>query len=120
MKYGKRIGKKIKTMPQKVRDALQGYYWPGDVRELENIIGRAVIVSRANQLELGEWPPDAGGSSGVSGFSTLEELEREHIIKVLESTGWRVRGKSGSAELLGLKPTTLEAKMKKLGIKRKS
>ncbi len=117
-KYGAKTGKKIETIPQKVMDTLQAYHWPGNVRELENIIERAVIISGANQLELGDCFPKSGASSGALHIPTLEELEREHIIEVLELTGWRVSGKKGVAKILGIKPTTLEAKMKKLGIKR--
>ncbi|MBN2289437.1 MAG: sigma 54-interacting transcriptional regulator [Candidatus Glassbacteria bacterium] len=120
-KYSAKTGKKIDSISQHVIDSLQAYHWPGNVRELENVIERAVIVSRGNRLELAEWLQSSRDSSDDdSQIFTLEELEREHIIKVMELTGWRVRGKSGSAELLGIKPTTLESRMDKLGIKRKS
>jgi len=119
-KYNAKIGKKIEKIPQNVIDTLQAYHWPGNVRELENVIERAVIVSRGNQLELSEWLPKTGDSSGGLRISTLEELEREHTVEALELTGWRVRGEKGTAALLGLKPTTLESRMKKLGIKRDS
>ena len=119
MKYGTKLGKRIETIPQKTMDALRAYPWPGNVRELENVIERALILSRGPQLELGEWLPKRGVSPTGARVPTLEELESEQIVKTLEMTGWRVSGEKGAAKLLGLKPTTLEARMKKLGIKRK-
>ena len=94
------------------------------MRELANVIERAVIISSGCLLELGDWlgsvaSPQAGVMTSGSGVSTLEEIEREHICQVLELSGWQVSGEKGAAKLLGLKPTTLEARMKKLGIKRK-
>jgi DNA-binding NtrC family response regulator len=119
-RYGAKIGKKIETVPDEVMEALQGYGWPGNVRELENIIERAVILSRGKRLELGDWFTETAAAPGVAAILTLEEKEREHILEVLELTGWKVRGKRGAAELLGMKPTTLEARMKKLDIERRS
>ncbi len=118
-KYGARTGKKIEKIPQKVMDDLQAYPWPGNVRELENIIERSVIISPGNQLQLGDWLPATVKPPGAAGIPSLEEVEKNHIIEVLEMTGWRVSGKKGAANILGLKPTTLEARMKKLGIERK-
>jgi len=118
-KFTAKAGEKIETVPQKVMDALQGYHWPGNVRELENIIERAVIISTGKQLKLEDWLKKTVVSSKASHVSTLEELEREHILEVLELTRWRVSGESGAAKVLGLKPTTLEARMKKLSIQRK-
>ena len=117
-KFAIRTGKKIETVPQKVMDALQGYHWPGNVRELENIIERAVIISTGKQLRIEDWLSKTVISSKVSRITTLAELEREHILEVLELTRWRVSGESGAAKVLGLKSTTLEARMKKLGITR--
>ena len=117
-KYSAKIGKKIATIPHKVMAALQAYDWPGNVRELENIVERAVIISRGTQLELGNWLPKTTPSSGAASIPTLEEKEREHILEVLELTGWRVRGEGGAAEILEIKPTTLDARMKKLSIER--
>jgi DNA-binding NtrC family response regulator len=117
-KYSAKIGKKIGTIPHKVMKALQKYNWPGNVRELENIIERAVIITQGQVLELGDWLPQTTMSDGTS-ILTLDEMEREHIIEILEKTGGRVRGNGGAAELLEIKPTTLEARMKKLKIERK-
>ncbi len=119
-KHGAKQGKKIETIPQTIMEALQGYSWPGNVRELENVIERAVILTPGLVLELGEWLPNAGAASGATAPTTLEELERVHILETLARTGWRVSGEKGAAKLLGLKPTTLEARMQKLGITRKA
>jgi transcriptional regulator with PAS, ATPase and Fis domain len=118
-KYAGGIGKKIETVPQKVMETLQTYYWPGNVRELENVIERAVIISPGNQLDLGDWLlKDQVSSSGLAHVSTLAELEKQRIIEVLELTNGRVSGDRGAAKILGLKPTTLESRMKRLNIKR--
>jgi formate hydrogenlyase transcriptional activator len=120
-KYNSKIGRKVSRISKKTMDILERYYWPGNVRELENIIERALIVSPGKELTIGNWffqdapPPSDGGN-----VSTLQDVERNHIKKVLESTSWRVSGKGGVAEKLGLKPTTLEARMKKLEILRPS
>jgi len=119
MKYGGKLGKKIEKIPQKTMEALLNYPWPGNVRELENVIERAVIISKGSQLDLGEWLPKPGVTRTGERMLTMEELEREHIIRALELTGWRVSGERGAAKLLGLKPTTLDARMKKLGVTKK-
>ncbi len=118
-KYARKLGRTIETIPQRTLESLAAYPWPGNARELENVIERAVIVSRGPGLELGEWLPARGARAPESRVPTLEELERNHIVAVLETTGWRVSGERGAAKVLGLKPTTLEARMKKLGITRK-
>ncbi len=118
-RYGSKFGKRIQTIPQKTMQSLQAYPWPGNVRELENVIERAVIISPGAQLALGDWIPRLHIASNGKQLLTIEELERNHILEMLELTGWRVSGDTGAAKLLGLKPTTLEARMKKLGIKRK-
>jgi PAS domain S-box-containing protein len=120
-KYAADMGKKIDSVPGVVMEALKRYDWPGNIRELEHVIERAVILGQGPQLELGDWMPrSAGGAGGGNGkVPTLEETERTHILDVLERVGWKVSGKGGAAELLDLKPTTLEARMKKLGITRK-
>ena len=120
-KYAASLGKTIETVPLATLARLQAYSWPGNVRELQHVIERAVIVSRGATLEFGDWlrEPTAETGIGKASVTTLEEMEREHILKTLEITGWRVSGESGAARLLGLKATTLEARMKKLGIERK-
>lgn len=118
-KYARRLGKSIETIPQRALDSLLAYSWPGNVREVENVIERAVILSPGPQLELGDWLPAPGARAPETRVPTLEEIERDHIVAVLEITGWRVSGERGAAKVLGLRPTTLEARMKKLGITRK-
>ena len=117
--FAAKMGKKIHTIPKATLAALQAHSWPGNVRELQNVIERAVILSPGWQLELGEWPPPSAGIDGEPHLLTLEELERRHILQVLESTGWRVSGNRGAAKILGMKSTTLESRMKRLGITRK-
>ena len=118
-KHEGKIGVKIKDVPKKVMDGLMTYDWPGNIRELENIIERAMILSSDGILEYGDWiPTEKISSNGKSAASKLEDLERNHIIETLNKTGWKVSGEKGAAKILGLNPTTLEARMKKLGIKR--
>jgi len=120
LKYGQKFGKSIKTVPERAIQALQAYHWPGNIRELENVVERALITSRGNRLELGHSLPQPKDTLVVDGLETLEQNEKRHILKALKVTHWKVSGKNGAAELLGLKRTTLEARMKKLGIKRPS
>ncbi|MEJ2156116.1 MAG: hypothetical protein P8X96_12320 [Desulfobacteraceae bacterium] len=94
---------------------LQNYGWPGNVRELRNFIERAVIITRGRALQI-ELPGTPGAVRQQ--IRTLDQAQKEHILKTLKLTDWRVRGKNGAAEVLALKPTTLESKMAKLGIKR--
>jgi formate hydrogenlyase transcriptional activator len=110
----KKMGKRIEHIPRKTIDMLQSYEWPGNGRELRNVIERAMIVSSGKTLEVLLPKPSGGNSVKLS----LQEMERRHIMDVLEKTSWRVTGKEGAAEILGLKGTTLQSKMKKLGIER--
>lgn len=116
-KYAAKTGREVRETSKKVIEKLTEYHWPGNVRELENIIERAVIVSAGPRLTVGEWLPDKK-TNGKSHICTLEENERLHILKALRSTNWRIGGDSGAAKLLGMKRTTLQSRMKKLGIKR--
>ena len=120
LKYATRHGKRIETIPKPTLDALTAYGWPGNVRELANVIERSVIVSRGTSLELGDWiaPQSAPTQSRSEPAERLEDLERAHILAMLEETRWRVSGPAGAAVRLGLKATTLESRMKKLGIRR--
>jgi transcriptional regulator with GAF, ATPase, and Fis domain len=115
--FEKRMGKYIEKIPEKDMKALQRYAWPGNIRELRNLLERALILSKGTTLHL-EFEEARG--SVTNEVRTLEEVEKRHIIEVMEETGWRVRGKDGAAEILGIKPTTLESRMEKLGIKRKN
>ena len=100
--------------------ALQRYQWPGNIRELEHVIERAVILSEGPELEAIDWLSPSNQKRDMTQTLTLEEMERQHIRDVLEQTSWRVSGEKGAAKILGLNPTTLEARMKKLGIFRPS
>ena len=113
--FEKSMGKAIEKIPQKSIDALQQYPWPGNIRELKNVIEHAMIISQGRVLQLN---PPAGLSTNLHKDLRLEVVERNHIIDVLNKTSWRVSGQKGAANLLGLKPTTLESRMKKLGIVR--
>lgn len=97
---------------------LMEYSWPGNVRELKNIIERSVIASEGNTLKLDWFLSKVPDESGVVAENTLEQIERQHIIKVMESCHWKINGENGAAEKLDMHPNTLRSKMKKLGITR--
>ena len=122
-KYEGRMGKKINNVSPKVIDALMGYDRPGNIRELENLIERALILTPGDVLEPGDWLPmkkNTGGNGEAAKQEprTMEEMEKEHILSTLRQTNWKVSGEKGAAKILGLNATTLEARMKKLGIVR--
>jgi transcriptional regulator with GAF, ATPase, and Fis domain len=117
-KYNLKIGRNVSRISKKIINIFESYHWPGNVRELENIIERALIISQGEELTIGNWFYQDGHQSNDDTTSTLQDIECKHIKKILESTSWRVSGKGGAAEKLGLKPTTLEARMRKLGILR--
>jgi len=119
-KYEGKMGKEITHIPTKVIDALMLYDWPGNIRELENLVERALILSPGNTLEYGSWIPSAKilTGNGKAVTKKLDDVEKEHIISVLEKTNWKVSGEKGAAKILGINPTTLEARMKKMGIQR--
>jgi transcriptional regulator with GAF, ATPase, and Fis domain len=127
----RRLGKSLSGLPQRVLDALQQYDWPGNVRELQNVIERAALVSTGRVLRLPErWAPpcfqdsadDATSGSSENGSEfhrlTLEELERDHVLRILKQTHWRIEGPAGAAAILGIHPSTLRSRMHKLGIRR--
>jgi PAS domain S-box-containing protein len=113
---GGRMGIHVEAVRATTMKAFQSYSWPGNVREIRNVIERNLIVhpGRIFEAEL----PEGIGAAASTG-TTIEEVERNHITRQLQRSSWRVRGHGGAAETLGLKPTTLEARMKKLGIVRK-
>jgi transcriptional regulator with GAF, ATPase, and Fis domain len=111
--YEKELGKRIEGIPQKSMKSLMRYSWPGNIRELKNVIERAMIVS---QKTLEVVPPTTSLQEEPAQHN-LKDMERRHILSVLKSTGWRIAGKGGAAEKLGLKRTTLISKMEVLGIK---
>jgi formate hydrogenlyase transcriptional activator len=117
-KHARRMNKHIETIPAATMDALARYHWPGNVRELENLIERAAIVSPGQVLEvpLGELAPPTQAQG--QGMATLEAAEREHILRALEAANWVLGGPKGAATRLGMKRTTLQSRMQKLGISR--
>lgn len=119
-KYESKVGKRITNVSPEVLDALLKYNWPGNIRELENIIERALILCRGEKLELGDWIPVNKIVMTDSKPTVLAELEREHILDVLQKTNWRISGEKGAAKMLGLNATTLEARIKKLGLQKES
>ncbi len=120
-KFNKKIGKKIETVSRETLNSLQEYHWPGNVRELESIVERAVIISQGGALQVLDRLETLGKPDEPTGqdFKALVEMEHDHILQVLQKTGWRIEGKNGAAVLLGLNASTLRARMRKYGIVRK-
>ncbi|MBT6611667.1 MAG: sigma-54-dependent Fis family transcriptional regulator, partial [Deltaproteobacteria bacterium] len=114
-KISKRLGKTIDLIPVRVMNALKSYHWPGNVRELENVLERAVINSSGPKLHLAD-KLKKPLMKLRSGQKTLEAVERDYIKQALERSEWKVSGKNGAAEFLGLNRSTLRARMRKLGI----
>lgn len=117
-KHAANLGKQVTRISERMMTALQRYQWPGNIRELEHVIERAVILTEGPELESIEWLTPSTSKAGNRQTLTLEEMERQHILDVLGQTNWRVSGDKGAAKILGLNATTLEARMKKLGIER--
>ena len=117
-KFGTKMGRKITDIPQKVIDQLMAYNFPGNVRELENLIERGVITSREGKLNLGNWFKPKRQRVKKQNFLSFEEMQRQYITEVLLHTHWRVSGENGAAKILGMRPTTLYSKIERLGIKR--
>ena len=112
------LRKRIDTIPPSVIRMLESHDWPGNIRELENVLQRAIILSPTPTLALSEaWMPASQQAAAPAGV-TLAEIELRHIRSILEGVGWRIEGAGGAARLLGLKPSTLRSRMLKLGIVR--
>jgi formate hydrogenlyase transcriptional activator len=114
-RYSKKLGKQITSIQKETMKALQDYPWPGNIRELENIIERAIILCPGPVLQLTD-RLEIPSPSFSSTVKTLEETERNQILKILSETRWRIEGKDGAGAVLGLHPSTLRARMHKLGI----
>jgi len=133
-RFSRSLNKGVEYIPADVMDALSNYSWPGNIRELENLLERAVLLSPGKELRvpLSEIKPSAGNSTAgadlssslaspaslTSSICTLEEAERQHILRALKHTQWRIAGPKGAATILGMKRTTLQARMRKLRIHR--
>jgi len=115
-KISRRLGKSIESISTSVMNTLQNYHWPGNVRELENVLERAVINSSGPKLRLADELKTP--HKDLTTPKTLEKVERDHIVRILEQTHWKVSGKNGASEILGLNVSTLRARMRKLGIRR--
>jgi transcriptional regulator with GAF, ATPase, and Fis domain len=113
--FSKAFGKRIDSISKESLAALQQYAWPGNIRELRNVVERAMITATGPRLTI---TLPSASAAAARRSSRLVDVEREHIRGVLERAGWRVRGAGGAADRLGLKPTTLETRMSKLGLKR--
>jgi formate hydrogenlyase transcriptional activator len=121
--FARRMGRRIESIPSAVMEALVRYPWPGNIRELQNVIERAVILSPGPSLQvaLGDLqrpPAPAQALVPAAAPGTLADAERDHILGVLRETGWVLGGPNGAAARLGMKRTTLQSMMKKLGISR--
>ena len=113
--FSNAFGKRIDAISRDNMAALQEYSWPGNIRELRNVVERAMIVARGPRLSI---PLPTQTTAATRRSVKLADVEKEHIRSVLESANWRIRGKGGAAERLGLRPTTLETRLAKLGLKR--
>jgi transcriptional regulator with GAF, ATPase, and Fis domain len=114
--FSKAFGRSVESIPESCMIALQRHAWPGNIRELRNIVERAMVVLDGPELRINV-PVTAAGVAGNRSMKLLD-VQRTHIYNVLESAGWRIRGTGGAADRLGLRPTTLETRMAKLGLSR--
>jgi formate hydrogenlyase transcriptional activator len=113
----KALGRSIERIPSPVMDALMAYSWPGNVRELENILERALILSPSKILKLEEaLKTPANPHLGES--HRMDDVARGHIVDVLDRCGWKIAGRGGAGEILGVHPNTLRSRMNRLGIRR--
>jgi transcriptional regulator with GAF, ATPase, and Fis domain len=133
-RFAQRMGKRIEPLAQEIKRRLKAYSWPGNVRELQNVIERAVITSRDGSLNLDRALPEIPREVAHENVSVmdgamqparrilpireLQQFERENILHALETSNWRVAGKDGAATMLGINPSTLNSRIRALGIHR--
>jgi len=117
-KYTRKYAKQFSSISNEVMTMLQAYHWPGNVRELEHVIERAVITSSEAEFTLGEQLEREPVTAEEGPFKGFAAIAREHIVQVLQKTGWKIEGEDGAAAILGLNPSTLRFRIKKLGIKK--
>lgn len=118
-KFAKSLGKEVRGVSQKSMESLSRYSWPGNIRELQNVIERAVVLAKGPVVQIDDSMLRANEAAGaVSSIDTLESHERNHILRALGETGWVIHGKKGAAEVLGINPSTLRSRMEKLGIRK--
>jgi formate hydrogenlyase transcriptional activator len=117
-RHARRLKKAVSSVSAEAMAALVRYPWPGNVRELENFLERAVLLSPGPELQVPLAELQAGAAVAEDGAVTLAEAEREHILRVLRQTNWVIGGPEGAAAKLGMKRTTLQSRMRKLGISR--
>ena len=117
-KFAKRLGKEVKGISKETMNKLVNYPWPGNIRELQNIIERAVVVSAGPTIQIDESVLGLNVVPETEVKETLEDVERTHIIRALEQTNWVIHGKQGASTILGINPNTLRSRMQKLGIRR--
>jgi transcriptional regulator with GAF, ATPase, and Fis domain len=118
-RLGRSLGKPIERISPGTLEALQRYDWPGNIRELENVLQQGIILARDSTLDLADFVGDAIGAAGPPAAArSLVAVERAHILQVLNQVTWRIEGATGAASILGLRPSTLRTRMRKLGILR--
>jgi transcriptional regulator with GAF, ATPase, and Fis domain len=124
MHYAKKTGRKIETLSSRAMQELVGYDWPGNIRELEHLIERSILLTPGDMIKQIHLPAPkqiaaANPSLGVLNLKTIDDNERDHILEILQYCNSRIGGKGGAAEILGVPPSTLNSKIKRLGLKRK-
>jgi len=118
-RFGRNLGKEVRGVSQKSMERLTRYAWPGNIRELQNVIERTVVLAKGPIVEIDDSmlrTDEAVEESSL--IDRLENVERNHIIRALNETNWMIHGKKGAGEILGINPSTLRSRMDKLGIKK--
>ena len=116
--YSKKLGKNIRRISVKSHDKLLRYNWPGNIRELQNVLERNIVLSKGSTLHIEDQFIDNIELQDNLNLMRLENIERNHIVKILEKTNWKVHGEQGAASILDINPSTLRARMRKLGVTR--